>query len=305
MNQNKHTEALSAAKPVWRTQEIESYSNLYLIHPLSARLTVLFARWGWSPNQVSALGLLSALFAAVSFYHYEHTMMSILGLLFLLGWHVFDGADGQLARLTNQSTEFGRIVDGVCDHAGYAMVYVALALAMQPLYGPWIWMLAVAAGISHVIQASALEFHRDNYDCWIHRRFGKCIPSLDEFKQKTNASYGPFEWLKFLYLAYVQLQYRFAEADQELLRHEPGLRDTARRRQIGERYKLHALDSVRKWDVLSANKRTFAVGLCCIFKLPVLFFLYEAVVLNIVLLWLRKRQRKTNGELRRAILDSG
>ena len=126
------------AKAGWRTEEIEDYSNLYLIHPLSSRLTRAFARWGWKRNQVSALGLLSAFIAAVCFYHYQALVMSLLGFLFLTGWHVFDGADGQLARLTNQTSELGRIVDGICDHLGYGMVYVSLALATQPLYGPWI-----------------------------------------------------------------------------------------------------------------------------------------------------------------------
>lgn len=288
----------------WRTKEIEGYSNLYLIHPLSARLTSLFARWGWHPNQVSALGLLSAFAAAVCFYHYQTLLMSILGFAFLLGWHVFDGADGQLARLTNQTSEVGKIVDGICDHAGYGMVYVSLALAIQPLYGPWIWVLAIAAGVSHLIQASALEFHRDNYDCWVHSQLGKCVPALDELKKKSGESYGPFKSLSLLYLFYVQLQYRFAEADQYVLQQEPCMRDHPNRRRLADQYKLRALSTVREWNALSANKRTLAIALCCIIKLPVLFFVYEVFLLNIVLWWLRRRQRRTNAELRRAIVKS-
>lgn len=295
---------IAQAKTGWRTEEIEGYSNLYLVHPLSAHLTRLFARWGWNPNQVSALGLLSAIIAAVCFYNYEILAMSILGSLFMLGWHVFDGADGQLARLTNQTSEVGKLVDGLCDHAGYGIVYVSLALATQPLYGPWVWLLAFGAGMSHLIQASALEFHRDNYDCWVHQRFGKCVPSLDEFKKKTNQSYGPFRSLNILYLFYIRLQYRFSGADQALLRHEQKLRENPNREKLGREYKVYALSSVRLWNALSANKRTFVIGLCCIIKLPALFFVYELVFLNIVLWWLRKRQRKTNAELRQAILGS-
>ena len=64
---------------VWRTPEIEEGSNLYLIHPLSAKLVSCFQRWGVTPNTVSLLGLLSVLFGAFCFYHYQYWYMSLAG----------------------------------------------------------------------------------------------------------------------------------------------------------------------------------------------------------------------------------
>ena len=288
-------------KAVWRTPEIEEYSNLYLIHPLSYALANLFARWNWSPHLVSGIGMLSALVAACCYYQYQITVMSVLGFVFMVGWHIFDGADGQLARLTGQSSEIGKTIDGLCDHLGFGMVYIALALAQQEIYGAWIWLLAIAAGFSHVIQASALEFHRDSYDCWVHQRFNKCVPPLDSYKQKTQSSTGVLRLLNTFYLFYLQLQYRYAGADHCLTSKEQELRDQSQRDAIGEDYKLIALDFVRQWTWLSANKRTVAVTLFCIIKLPILFFLYEIVVLNIVLWWLRNKQQSVNSELKRTI----
>ena len=291
-------------KAVWRTPEIEEFSNLYLIHPVSNVLAKLFARWGWSPHLVSGLGMLCAFIAAYCYYQYQITVMSILGFTFMVGWHIFDGADGQLARLTGQTSEFGKMIDGLCDHVGFGMVYVALALALQEFYGFWVWVLALGAGLSHVVQASALEFHRDSYDCWVHRRFSKCVPCLDEFKRQTQSSKRAIRVLNAAHLVYLQLQYRFAGADNNLLSNEPILRDQPRRKKIGENYKLIALDSIRKWTWLSANKRTIAVTFFCILKLPILFFLYEIVILNIILWWLRNKQKATNYELRHSIFKT-
>ena len=288
-------------KAVWRTPEIEEYSNLYLIHPVSHALANLFARWNWSPHLVSGLGMLSAFIAACCYFQYQVTVMSILGFIFLVGWHIFDGADGQLARLTGRSSEIGKLVDGLCDHVGFGMVYIALALAQQEIYGFWIWLLAAVAGFSHVVQASALEFHRDGYDCWVHQRFNKCVPCLDEFKQRTQSSKGVLRPLNIFHSLYLHLQYRFAGADHVLLSNETRLRDQPQRAKIGENYKVIALDSVRQWTWLSANKRTIAVTLFCILKFPILFFLYEIVILNIVLWRLRHRQYAVNNKLRHII----
>ena len=283
----------------WRTGEIEEYSNLYVIHPISAELTRRLARWNWSPNTVSGLGLLSALLASYSFYHYRSLGMSMLGLAFMLGWHIFDGADGQLARLTGKTSEFGKVIDGLCDHLGFGMVYIALAMATQPLYGPGIWIVATTAALSHLVQAGALEFHRDNYDCWVHRKAGKCVPSPDRLRKMSSV---PHDLLQSGHILYVRMQLLIAEADADLLARGEKLRDQPDRETLGQIYQRIALNSVRRWGWLSANKRTFAVAIFCMVNLPILFFLFEIVVLNGLLLWLQIKQRQTNRVLLRAIL---
>lgn len=244
--------------------------------------------------------MLSALLASWCFYHYQSTTLSVLGMLFMVGWHVMDGADGQLARLTGQTSELGKVIDGLCDHLGFGMVYVALALALQPEYGGWIWLLAVAAGLSHAVQAGALEFHRDSYDCWVHGKTGKCVPPLDGIA----LDYGKGVVQQFLatgHLLYIRLQYLVSEADNELMVGERELRGQPDRGSISQSYRLKSLEPVRMWTWLSSNKRTIALSLACIAKLPILFFLYEVILLNGLLIWLRRMQRRTNKNIRAAL----
>lgn len=262
----------------------------------------VFARWGWSPNAVSLLGMISALIASWCFYHYHSTVMSILGALFLLGWHVLDGADGQLARMTGKTSELGKVIDGLCDHLGFGMVYVALGLALQPAFGPWVWLLALAAGLSHVVQAGALEFHRDSYDCWVHGKTGKCVPPLERIDLDYGTGLIP-RLLRAGHLLYIRLQYLASEADERLISSEKELRVRADRNEVSEVYRSHSLATVRRWTWLSANKRTIAVSLFCIAKVPILFFVYEIVVLNGVLIWLRRAQRRNNEILRGVLLS--
>lgn len=45
-------------------------------------------------------------------------------------WHILDGVDGQLARLTNRQSEFGKVIDGLADNVTFVSVYFGLGLAL-------------------------------------------------------------------------------------------------------------------------------------------------------------------------------
>src|SRR5205085_10219733 len=72
-----------------------------------------------------------------------------------------DNAHGQLARLTQQESRKGRIIDSVADHLGFASVYSHLTLRYS-LAGasPAIWLLALGAAISHALQGAASAYYR-------------------------------------------------------------------------------------------------------------------------------------------------
>jgi phosphatidylglycerophosphate synthase len=281
---------------VMRTPEIEEASNRYFIHPLSRRLVRHFARWGWSPNAVSLLGMLSAAGAAICLYHYHDPIAVMAGFVLLIGWHVFDGADGQLARLTGKTSELGLIIDGLCDHLGMAMVYVSLSMAMSRELGSWVWVITLGAGVSHIVQASAFEFQRNMYDCWVHGKTQKCAPSLDTLAHE--AAVGGF-WRLLIHrahLIYVTMQYRFAAVDPRLTAigpasgHQPG-------HVFAAAYQKFNQPAVRNWSWLSANKRTLALSALCLLHVPLVYFLLELVVLNMLLWHLQRQQTAVNSAL--------
>ncbi|PCJ39860.1 MAG: hypothetical protein COA81_09630 [Alphaproteobacteria bacterium] len=128
-------------EPVRRTIEIEETTNLYLFVPLSHWLVPRLAFLKITPNMVSLTGIAFGIAAAVSYYNYTDYRFALLGFLLMGICHVLDGADGALARYTNNQSEFGKVIDGICDYIIYIAVYVALTLALVPLYGPEIWYI--------------------------------------------------------------------------------------------------------------------------------------------------------------------
>jgi len=87
-----------------------------------------------TPNGLTWTGLFIAIIAAV---------LVATGHLFAAGWVVafaglFDMLDGSLARLKNQSTKFGSVLDSTLDRVGEAVVLVGLTifyLQNPSLYG--------------------------------------------------------------------------------------------------------------------------------------------------------------------------
>ncbi len=141
-------------------------TNLYFIHPIASRLTPIFAKLGISANAVSLAGMAFGISAGVAYYNYRDPRWAIAGFVLMIAWHVMDGADGQLARLTNSQSELGKILDGICDYVTFIAVYSALAAALTPRYGGWVWALAIVAGICHSVQAAAYEVQRQEYNFW-------------------------------------------------------------------------------------------------------------------------------------------
>lgn len=273
-----------APAPVLRTQEIEEVTNRYVVHPLSRLLVRRLARWGVHPNTVSLLGMALGGAAALAYFHYESAPMVVLGFVLMLGWHVMDGADGQLARLTGKTSELGRVLDGLCDHVAFTLVYLSLALALTPRLGLLAWGLAALAGASHLVQAGAYEFQRHAYDHWGHAKPSSLSPNGLARRQRLG---GLLARLDALYLA---LQRRFAVLDPELnAQMAASLADdeAAARRA----YREANAPALRRWNLLSSNYRTIAIFAACLARRPEAYFLFEIVVLNVALVLLVRMQR--------------
>src|SRR5579884_2808715 len=104
-------------EPIRRTAEIEELTNLYFIHPAASRLVPLFARMHVTPNAVTLLGMLCGVAAGFAYGHFREVRFAIAGLVLMIAWHIMDGADGQLARLTRTQSQFGQVLDGISDNA--------------------------------------------------------------------------------------------------------------------------------------------------------------------------------------------
>ena len=247
--------------PYGRPEAIEDLSNRWLIHPLSERLVRLARALDLTPNQLSCLGLACGLAAALFYLHTPGAPFAIGGFLCMAAWHVFDGADGRLARLTGQTSAFGRVIDGLCDHLVFTAIYLALAWTLSARgWGLEAFGLALAAGLSHAVQAAGYEARRQRHQ----RRAQGLAPTAIEAGGGLERLYGFAQRL----------------ADVSPSPFDSVLAD--RRLTPDERANVLRLSArhVRLWSALNANNRTLAIFLFALAGRPEFYFLYELLVLN-------------------------
>lgn len=290
-------------EPVKRTVEIEEWSNRVFIHPISGRLAQLCARLRLTPNAVSLTGMLLGVLAGVAYYHFRQPWWAVIGFLLMIGWHIMDGADGQLARLTGQQSQSGKIIDGICDYVTFIAVYVALGLALQQRHGHWIWLLIITAGVFHAVQAAAYEVQRQDYNYWGLGRASAALPALDDPALYVTDGGTLKRLAALLYRLYVRVQHACIGMPSALRARLRALLagDDARRVLARQQYRALFAPAVRRWSVLSANYRTLGLFIAAVLQIPLAYFVFEIIGFSICLLALSRSQRPLYATLQRQL----
>ena len=272
-----------AAEKSSRAPELQDALNRRLYHPLARRLARLLRPTGIHPNAVSFAGTLFVWAAAWAYTIVGGTIGVALGFALHLLWHVVDGADGDLARLTGKSSPMGELVDGVCDYSGHFVLYLALAFVLDNAIGGWAWALAAAAGASHIAQTNHAETQRRSYLWWAYG-----IPWLKhaqaaghEVFQERGWFTQTFGWMARDYLKLASLMAPHAERLDAIVDAAAGNpRRTALIRRTVRRAWRRSLVLEK---AVGPNPRTLILGASMALGSPLWFFLAEAVVLNAIL----------------------
>ena len=289
--------AVKGHVPTRRTTEIEEITNLYLIHPLAARLVPIFVRLHVTPNAVSIVGMLFGILSAFAYYRYWDPRFAIAGFALMIAWHVMDGADGQLARYTQSYSYFGKMLDGIADNVTFAAVYAALAVASSRRHGNWVYALVATSAVFHAIQSASYETQRQEYE---YLGWGKKPQEPPPRNSEARDLGGPagIRWLlDFLHrLFFFGLSFptaatnrKFRKTMAEALQNDPGKAVWVR-----QHYRETLAPQIRSWSVLSANYRTLGIFISTLFKAPEYYFGFEIVGFSVLLVVLIRRQNSAH-----------
>src|SRR5919202_1219909 len=257
--------------------EVEEWIDLHFFRPLGARIAGVLYPTRVSPDLVTLWSLLLGL-AAGHLFVYARPSLNALGFALFVVSDIFDSADGQLARLRGTSTRAGRILDGISDNVRFINLY--LHVLARLIIAGWAWpaalVLVAAAGFSHSLQSSAVDFVRHAF-LYIGVGRGSEL-ELPEDVSVTGTALQRAETR--LFRAYVRRQARMFPTTvallRELRRHgiSPTLRAAFQERQS-------PLLPACAW--LGQNIRFVLVGLPSVLGRPALFLWITAIPLNAVL----------------------
>ncbi|WP_332806478.1 CDP-alcohol phosphatidyltransferase family protein [Sphingomonas sp. RT2P30] len=245
-----------------RDRRIEDPTNLWLIHPAARRLLPIALALRVSANAVSLIGLALGSGAAIAYWNWASPVAAFVGLLLSIAWLIADGLDGMVARATGTASPFGRLLDGICDHGVFVLIYVLIATHIGTGEG---WALALTAGAAHVAQSSTYEAERARF----HRRVRG-----DAGTTRPQRAGGVVEWLYDNISRGID---RLAEPFDRLLR------DSDDPRRLGAAYGAQAAPAMKLMALESANMRVYAIFLACLLGNPRFFWWFEIVPLTLIL----------------------
>jgi phosphatidylglycerophosphate synthase len=266
-----------------RPAELEDWLNARLYHPLSGRLARALVSTRITPDMVSAAGAVAIMLAAAAYSQLAWPWGVALGLALHMGWHVLDGADGDLARLTGRSSPHGELVDGICDYLGHIVLYFTLGYFAAQQIGGWGWALMWAAGASRVAQQAHYEGARRQYQLAVYGT---------PWMASTAAGGGETGRRHPFVAYYLWLTGWIVPHGAALLE---AVRDPARRDPLRKAMREMAGEWLGSISPLSSNYRTLAIGAAMLAGRPQWYFLFEVLVLGAVLLASLVRVRRVFG----------
>jgi hypothetical protein len=269
---------LTPRRPRWlpppdgsRDPRTEDPTNVWLVHLAGRMLLPTALQLRIPANAVSFAGFLFGALAAWAYFDWPER--AHLGLLLCILWLIADGLDGMIARATGTASVLGRFLDGVCDHAVFVLLYVALAASLGTREA---WALALTAGAAHAVQSTLYEGDRVRF----HRRL------RGDAGQPSPPSRNP---LVRLYDGLAGSLDRIAGRFDRRLAAAP---DPAA---LGRLYGERAWPPLKLMALLSNNMRVILIWLACLVGDPRLYWWIELGPLTLVtvagLAWHRRIER--------------
>lgn len=261
----------------YKAYEIEELVDVYFFRRLGYVMAHAARIVRLTPNAISILAALFGIAGGALLYAPD---TAFGGFLLLVLHGIADSADGQLARMTNQTSVLGRTLDGLSGWITHVAMYVAmLAGALSRGEDGHVVWWAVAAGVSTAIHAQLYEYHRSAYARLVVA--GKAEAFAGGHKGTS--------WATRLLRAYESTQARIAglhdrvESRIVARAHHGRVADEDR-----ERYRAAFYWPTRGWNFLGDNMRRFAVGVLAWTGHLAWYFPFVVIPMNVALivLWI-------------------
>src|SRR5574344_708685 len=298
---SKYNELLKSS---FKSNDTEEWLDVHFTRPVGLWWALFFNKLHVHPNVVTIISMFLVVAAGLMFY-YPDVAHNVIGVLLLMLANFYDSADGQLARLTNQKTQIGRLLDGLSGDVWFFTTYACVCLRVMPtcipftniVWGLWIWVLAFVAGIlCHTNQSALADYYRN-----IHLFFlnGKNGSEFDNSRQQREILHntplkGNFWKCAFTwgYARYCSKQERQTPQFQRFIK-EVSSRYGKKIEDIPQDMRKEFLDGslplMKYTNILTFNVRAICIYISCVINIPWLYMLVEILILGYLHLRMHRR----------------
>ncbi|MCC8096645.1 MAG: CDP-alcohol phosphatidyltransferase family protein [Tannerellaceae bacterium] len=307
-------------KSTYKSNDTEGWLDKVWTRPIGYQWALLFKRLNIHPNTVTILSMILGASSALFFAHGSWRTEGINGLLYnliailLLSWaNFYDSADGQLARMTGQKTQLGRILDGVASEVWFIPIYLSLVyrfyqhhtLEFRLLHIPdneqntWIATLiylgiVLYAGFGcHSRQCGLADYYRQIHLYFLKGETGSELDNSTQQQKIYNETpwKGNFLWKIFLktYINYTKTQETQTPHFQQLLKklQEKYGSTTHIPQTFRDNFCTQSLPLMKWTNILTFNTRAILLYTTCLFDLPWLYFVFEIAMMTTIYYYMR------------------
>ena len=290
----------SSLQSTLKSGDTEEWIDILFYRRLGFAVAKISARLGIRPNTITIISIFWGVLAG-HLYYYNDLYMNILGIISLIIANTLDSADGQLARMTNDKTQLGRILDGLAGNFWFVSIYLHLALRFtNEGYGLWIWILFGVTGLCHIFQAAIADYYRNAHLYFLKGETGSEFHTSRQVREQLKN----LSWSKNFGMKLFTYSYLNYTLEQELF--------TGKLKKLTEAVRLRGFDqlpegfreqfrqenkSLMKYtNILTFNTRAVVLWVSLLTFFPLAYWIFELTVLNAILLYMITKQEQISGK---------
>lgn len=299
-------EKTSAFENSLKSNDTEEKIDIWFYRPIGYQIALFCAKVGLRPNPVTIISIFFGVAAGILFYP-QQLWINVIGMLSLMFANSLDSADGQLARMTNDKSRFGRILDGVAGDFWFIAIHIAICLrSMEEGWSAWIWVPGVVAGVSHMIQSAMADYYRNVHLFFIKGTNGSELDnSRDLQKEYDEMSWTRQFGMKIvarLYLNYTKEQEFFSPKLQKLLavvkqKYQNGLPV-----KLITDFRAQNKPLMKYTNIVQFNTRVIFLFLWLFLDQSWIYFFFDIFILNPILIYMIVKQEQVSNHFYKEII---
>ncbi len=207
---------VKACKPF----DVEELPDIYLNRRLAAPIVKLLLNTKVTPNQVTVvsfvIGVSGALLLSIN------NISPLYSALLIYLALILDCVDGQLARVRDQESLSGKILDGLVDYLNMISYYIAMivfTLQNTDKNSLFIFTLAIAAALSNLAHVILYDYYKNIYITFTIKDYSEKIDSINEINNELYDAKKNKELSKVitltLYKFYLKVQNMFLSSSDK------------------------------------------------------------------------------------------
>lgn len=289
----------SEYKATLKSSDTEEHIDLFFYRPIGFIWALLFKRLHCTPNVVTIISIFFGVACGFLIYPADYGL-NLLAIVMLIIANSLDSADGQLARMTKQYSRLGRILDGMAGDLWFISIYIAICLRTNRdltffhEHSYIIWLIAVVAGICHARQAAVADYLRQFHLMFVKKDFPTEFEDSVSIKAQIRKAGNPFSKLVlYFYYLYTILQERsFPQMGRLMHELREKYPDGKLPDSLAEELRMATLPMCKWENFMTFNWRSFALFVSILIGRPMLYFIAEITIFNIVLAYVQIRHEQ-------------